>query len=555
VDQYLNNRRAELFYKLLANPADKDGEYAYNLQQLIADYPQSGLLQVLLSYSDDGRNLQTAAAYSSPKLLHKLNHDAAALLDVPDSQLIKQANGHAKPRVEGDLQVMDKHDPAYDEYTEAIIEKDSSDAEVYDEQNAADEPAAFDNYTEFEEPATEAEPFVGTEVVEESVEETPAQAEEPVTETEIPAEVEETLAEYEEPAFETEPYIQPETHTEINEPVTEEISDAGQWDTGTNEHTTEEIIEAPPEPEYFKPVDEEIGEVAPWEIDENEDEEQIVEPIIQSENKEPELEHSIDDEVYDEIVSIEDINARTEYHTKEEVTEAAAPEPETSAPKVTASVDEEKLILGNIVSTDFFVFDRAFGEQAPANGQQRAIGENSSHAEAHQDVSRYHDEKMPYSFMWWLDKTRQEHASVYQPYVSFKLDTTQNITNNVPDELQQQYYENIFHLTSVEDLEKSTEAKPVIEKPKKKEDTIIERFIQEVPQIKPQSGDKLDNENKAKKSAEDKDALVTETLASIYADQMLYPKAIGVYKKLMLKFPEKSRYFASQIEELEKKTI
>ena len=63
-----------------------------------------------------------------------------------------------------------------------------------------------------------------------------------------------------------------------------------------------------------------------------------------------------------------------------------------------------------------------------------------------------------------------------------------------------------------------------------------------------------DNENKAKKSSEDVDEIVTETLARIYTEQMLYPKAINVYKKLMLKFPEKSRYFASQIEELEKRT-
>jgi len=35
---------------------------------------------------------------------------------------------------------------------------------------------------------------------------------------------------------------------------------------------------------------------------------------------------------------------------------------------------------------------------------------------------------------------------------------------------------------------------------------------------------------------------------------MLYPKAIMAYKKLMLKFPEKSLYFAGQIEQLEKKS-
>jgi hypothetical protein len=39
----------------------------------------------------------------------------------------------------------------------------------------------------------------------------------------------------------------------------------------------------------------------------------------------------------------------------------------------------------------------------------------------------------------------------------------------------------------------------------KKEDVIIERFIHTEPQIKPLSADKLDNENKAKKSSEDQD--------------------------------------------------
>jgi uncharacterized protein HemY len=136
--------------------------------------------------------------------------------------------------------------------------------------------------------------------------------------------------------------------------------------------------------------------------------------------------------------------------------------------------------------------------------------------------------------------------------VQFKPDTSQPITPAAPDELQQQYIESIFQLNTVEDLENGVEEKPVFDT-KKKEDEIIERFIHEVPQIRPQSADKLDNENKAKRSSEDEDELVTETLAQIYIDQMLYPKAIDTYKKLMLKFPEKSRYFAGQIEQLQKK--
>lgn len=46
---------------------------------------------------------------------------------------------------------------------------------------------------------------------------------------------------------------------------------------------------------------------------------------------------------------------------------------------------------------------------------------------------------------------------------------------------------------------------------------------------------------------------VTETLASIYADQGYYDKAIEVYAKLILLYPEKSTYFASLVNEIKSK--
>src|SRR5436190_20748269 len=89
-------------------------------------------------------------------------------------------------------------------------------------------------------------------------------------------------------------------------------------------------------------------------------------------------------------------------------------------------------------------------------------------------------------------------------------------------------YTTLFRsITSMEDLEKTAQPQKIEFGRKKKEHVIIERFIQEEPQIRPQSSDKLDNENKAKKSSEDRDELVTETLAMIYTDQMLYHKAIS----------------------------
>jgi hypothetical protein len=239
---------------------------------------------------------------------------------------------------------------------------------------------------------------------------------------------------------------------------------------------------------------------------------------------------NIEDETYDEIVGIEDINTQA----------------------VPASADqEEKPITGNIVSTDFFMLDKAFGGHETA--EEDVKDETSSLENGQHDLSKYNDDKMPYTFMWWLDKTRREHAGTLQPYAK-PPGANPNGVKNTSNELQQQYYENIFHLTSIEELNKNNAEAPAGLQTKRKEYEIIERFIQEEPQIKPQSSDKLDNENKAKKSAEDQDELVTETLAAIYIDQMLYHKAIASYKKLMLKFPEKSRYFAAKIEQLQKRT-
>lgn len=178
------------------------------------------------------------------------------------------------------------------------------------------------------------------------------------------------------------------------------------------------------------------------------------------------------------------------------------------------------------------------------------------------DISRYNDEKMPYSFMWWLDKTRQEHSSLYQPFAKKPVpdqapeaaEPAPELLREVKDPLTQQYYENIFHITSIEDVSKQEPKQNVQFNMNKKEDIIIRRFIKEEPHISAPMNEKLDNENKARKSSEDSDEIVTETLARIYIDQMLYPKAIATYKKLMLKIPEKSRYFASQIKNLENKT-
>jgi len=83
---------------------------------------------------------------------------------------------------------------------------------------------------------------------------------------------------------------------------------------------------------------------------------------------------------------------------------------------------------------------------------------------------------------------------------------------------------------------------------------LIDKFIENEPSIsRPQKNEFFDPDYKAIESAtDDDDFFITETLAKIHSDQKNYQKAKEIYQKLILKFPEKSIYFAARIEDLNK---
>jgi len=76
---------------------------------------------------------------------------------------------------------------------------------------------------------------------------------------------------------------------------------------------------------------------------------------------------------------------------------------------------------------------------------------------------------------------------------------------------------------------------------------LIDKFIDTNPIMKVEKTKFFSPTETAKTSLIENDELVTETLARVYLEQQHFDKAISAYKKLSLKYPEKSSLFADQI--------
>lgn len=285
--------------------------------------------------------------------------------------------------------------------------------------------------------------------------------------------------------------------------------------------------------------------IAEEEKDEQETFEEIGELILPTHYPEPTASEPED--------STEEEPANSDNHTFNEDTEndsSVSSIPTEQEVQQTLNKEEDKdLEIESVASVDFFAFEKNIDSDTVSEGDAPTSEtpiEAAHQADiAHKNIiSKYDDDKLPFTFLWWLNKTRKDYEQIFRPFAS----PVKNISP--AQNLQQQYVEHIFHLQTP--LEQMDENEPMATE-HSKERELVDNFIKNEPQIKAPKPDQINNENKAKKSAEDNYDLVSETLAEIYTEQMLYHKAIDTYQKLSLKFPEKSRYFADLIQSLEKK--
>ncbi|MGO3805388.1 MAG: hypothetical protein ACTJHT_03720, partial [Sphingobacterium sp.] len=179
--------------------------------------------------------------------------------------------------------------------------------------------------------------------------------------------------------------------------------------------------------------------------------------------------------------------------------------------------DLHSLVNEGIGGGDFFALHSkpVTGETAEEGASRAEKAAQKTEKEKEEDISLYNDELMPYSFRWWLHKTRLEFAETYQPFASPSLPIKNKPAFDASELdrviLDQQIRESIIHLQDPEDkLSDATKQRATAPPAESRTTEVIERFIREEPQIQPPPAEQLNMENKARKSSEEQFDLVTE---------------------------------------------
>ena len=211
--------------------------------------------------------------------------------------------------------------------------------------------------------------------------------------------------------------------------------------------------------------------------------------------------------------------------------------------KTAAHTTDRSVLFDFITSDDFKIFQQEVYDKYQAEIQSIIVS----------DFEYVEEEKKPFT----LD-TKPESSNVIET-ISISEQKESNIEVEAALEIGKplQFEKNETHSFSEwlqlakiapivrEEAEKQINVSSELEK----KFDLIEKFIELNPKI-PQAKDTTSIPINIAKSNETPSSIMTETLAQIYLEQKKYTKAIQAYEILILKYPEKSSFFADRIKNI-----
>jgi tetratricopeptide (TPR) repeat protein len=216
--------------------------------------------------------------------------------------------------------------------------------------------------------------------------------------------------------------------------------------------------------------------------------------------------------------------------------------------KVTAAYTTDRTVLFDFITSDNFISIQKdlYEQKAQELLDIKVIDSQILKPEKKLEVKKHSVEQSIIASIKKAELHEDPQKEISQKlHIGQPLDFSANETHSFQEWLQLSRMQPIIR-------EKEVENSVVIQEEneeKKKKTLMIDQFIQSSPKISPVKHG-IPATVQIDINREDNSSLMTETLAKVYLEQKKYQKAIQAYDILILKYPEKSSFFADRISDI-----